>query len=102
MKPARFDYAAPDTVQEAVSLLAQNEFDEAKILAGGQSLMPLLNMRLARPTLLIDISGLEDLDYIREVDGGLAIGASVTKRMIEDSALIQARIPKNPCRDCQV
>jgi len=70
MKPARFDYVAPETAGEAVSLL--NDYEgEAKLLAGGQSLMPLLNMRLARPGLLVDLGRVAGLDYIRESGGGL-------------------------------
>ena len=68
MKPPRFDYADPKTVGEAVSLL-QAHPGEAKILAGGQSLMPLLNMRLARPAVLIDLHKVAELDYIRETEG---------------------------------
>jgi len=92
MKPPAFDYAAPATVGEAVSLLERHE-GEAKILAGGQSLMPLLNMRLARPGLLVDLGRVPGLDYIREVDGGLAIGAMTTQRTVERSPLVAARIP---------
>lgn len=92
MKPARFDYVAPETAGEAVSLLNAYE-GEAKILAGGQSLMPLLNMRLARPGLLVDLGRVAGLDYIRESGGGLAIGAMTTKRAVEQSALVQSRQP---------
>jgi CO/xanthine dehydrogenase FAD-binding subunit len=92
MKPPRFDYVDPKTVGEVVSLLAQHE-GEAKILAGGQSLMPLLNMRLARPSLLIDVNKLAMLDYIRETDGALAIGAMTRKRTVEQSALVTTRNP---------
>jgi carbon-monoxide dehydrogenase medium subunit len=92
MKPAPFDYVVPSTVGEAVSLLAERE-GEAKILAGGQSLMPLLTMRLARPEVLIDLIRLAELDYIRETKGGLAIGATTTKRAVEDSALVKSRLP---------
>jgi CO/xanthine dehydrogenase FAD-binding subunit len=92
MKPPRFEYAAPATVAEAVSLLQQHE-SEAKILAGGQSLMPLLNMRLTRPGLLIDLGRVAELRYLRETDGGLAIGAMTTKRTVEDSAMVKSRQP---------
>jgi CO/xanthine dehydrogenase FAD-binding subunit len=92
MKPARFDYVAPETAGEAVSLL--NDYEgEAKLLAGGQSLMPLLNMRLARPGLLVDLGRVAGLDYIRESEGGLAIGAMTTKREVERSALVESRQP---------
>ena len=92
MKPPSFDYAAPTTVPDAVALLAQNE-GESKILAGGQSLMPLLNMRLARPALLVDIARVDGLDYIRETDGCLAIGAMTRQRSVEHSDLVRSRYP---------
>jgi CO/xanthine dehydrogenase FAD-binding subunit len=92
MKPPSFEYAAPSTVGEAVSLLQQHG-SEAKILAGGQSLMPLLNMRFARPTALIDLRRVAELDTIREENGGLAIGAMTTKRAVERSAIIESRQP---------
>jgi len=92
MKPPSFEYAAPTTVAEAVSLLQQHT-GEAKILAGGQSLMPLLNMRFARPTALIDLRRAANLDGIREEGGGLAIGAMTTKRTIERSSLVKSRQP---------
>ena len=75
MKPAPFEYCAPTDLEEALDLLARYG-DEAKILAGGQSLMPLMNMRLARPRLLIDINRLPGLSHIsRSADGALTIGA---------------------------
>ena len=92
MKPASFDYFDPRTIEEAVSLLQQHE-GEAKILAGGQSLMPLLNMRLARPGVLIDLNRVDGLDYIRESNGWLAIGALTRQRAIERSQLVQTRQP---------
>jgi len=92
MKPPPFEYEAPSTVEEVVALLQQHD-GEAKILAGGQSLMPLLNMRFARPTALIDLGRLTDLDYIREENGTLAIGAMTTKRSIERSELVKSRQP---------
>jgi carbon-monoxide dehydrogenase medium subunit len=92
MKPPSFDYAAPKTVDEAVSLLTAHEGD-AKILAGGQSLMPLLNMRLARPGLLVDIARIDGLAEIREADGGLVIGAMTRQRAVEHSELVRSRFP---------
>lgn len=92
MKPPRFEYVDPKTVGEVVSLLQQHE-GEAKILAGGQSLMPLLNMRLARPGLLIDIGKISELNYIRATDSGIAVGAITTKRALEDSELVKSRQP---------
>ena len=73
MKPAPFRYLAADTVEEAVAALAEHG-DEAKVLAGGQSLVPLLNFRLARPERLIDINRLDPLAYVRADDGVLRIG----------------------------
>jgi len=92
MKPPSFEYEAPTTIQEVVALLQQHD-GEAKILAGGQSLMPLLNMRFARPTALIDLGRISDLDYIREEGGTLAIGAMTTKRTVERSELVKSRQP---------
>lgn len=93
MKPAPFEYAAPHTLREALAILADNDPDDVKILAGGQSLMPLLNMRLARPQLLLDLTRVEELDEIREIDGGIAIGAMTTKRAVEESRLVRERNP---------
>jgi carbon-monoxide dehydrogenase medium subunit len=92
MKPSSFDYVAPSTVGEAVSILEQHE-GEAKLLAGGQSLIPLLNMRLARPEVLVDLRRLAELDYIREADGGLAIGAMTSKGALERSSVVKDRQP---------
>jgi carbon-monoxide dehydrogenase medium subunit len=92
MKPAPFDYAAPSTLDEVVALLAEHD-GEAKLLAGGQSLVPLLNMRLARPSLVVDLGRVGGLDDIRDVEGGLAIGAMTTQRAVERSTLVAARQP---------
>jgi len=92
MKPAPFEYFDPRTVEEAVSLL-RDHGEDAKILAGGQSLMPLMNMRMARPEALIDLSRVTALDYIRETDGALAIGAMTSKRSVERSELVRSRQP---------
>lgn len=92
MKPARFAYHDPVTRDEVLTLLATYG-DEAKVLAGGQSLVPLLNMRLAQPAQLVDINRLTDLSYIREVDGGLAIGALTRQRDVERSPLVRERCP---------
>lgn len=92
MKPAPFEYADPHSLSDVVSLLDRHE-GEAKVLSGGQSLMPLLNMRLARPELLIDLAKVPDLDYIREVDGKLAIGAMTRQRSVEFSPLVRERYP---------
>ncbi len=92
MKPPSFDYAAPKTVDEAVSLLTQHE-GEAKLLAGGQSLMPLLNMRLARPGILVDLARVEGLEGIREDGGALTIGAMTRQRSVEHSEAVKHRHP---------
>jgi CO/xanthine dehydrogenase FAD-binding subunit len=93
MKPAAFEYFAPVELAEVLDLLAQYG-DEAKILAGGQSLMPLMNMRLARPHVVIDINQITDLAYITPgVDGALAIGALTRQRAIERSSIVHERNP---------
>lgn len=92
MKPAPFEYTAPYSVEEALSLLEQHG-DVGKILAGGQSLGPLLNMRLASPEVLIDINRLDELSYVRQSDGCLEIGALARQRTIERSTLIRQRWP---------
>ena len=92
MKPALFEYFAPTTVPEALSLLAE-QGEDVKILAGGQSLVPLMNMRLARPRVVVDINRIADLAYIREHDGGLAIGALTRQRAVEQSELCRTRAP---------
>ena len=85
MKPPPFAYHAPASVDEACELLATLE--DAKVLAGGQSLIPLLNFRLARPQHLVDINRVEGLDRIYERDGGLAVQALVRQAAVEDSEL---------------
>ncbi len=92
MKPPRFAYHDPTTRSEALALLDTYE-DEAKLLAGGQSLVPLLNMRLAQPAHLVDINRLPDLADIREEDGYLAIGALTRHRDIERSPLVRRCSP---------
>jgi len=87
MKPPRFDYLAPATVDEALRLLAQHG-DQAKVLAGGQSLIPLLSLRLLRPGHIVDLNELTGLDGIREEDGWLVIGGMTRQRAVEDSALV--------------
>ncbi|PLW69167.1 FAD binding domain-containing protein [Pseudohalioglobus lutimaris] len=95
MKPAPFDYYAPETLEDAVALLEKLEDDdvEAKILAGGQSLMPMLSLRMARPEALVDLGKIKSLDYIREEGGNISIGAMTSKRAVEDSALIREKQP---------
>jgi CO/xanthine dehydrogenase FAD-binding subunit len=92
VKPAPFHYAAPDTEEQALALLHAHG-GEAKLLAGGQSLVPLLNMRLARPSVIIDLNRLKTLDYIREDDGEIRIGAMTRQRTAERSAVVGRRLP---------
>jgi CO/xanthine dehydrogenase FAD-binding subunit len=92
LKPARFDYHAPATVEEAIALLTRYG-GEAKLLAGGQSLMPLMNFRLARPAALIDLNAIASLAYIREVDSQIRIGAMTRQRTIEFSPVVRRRLP---------
>ncbi len=82
MKPAPFDYVAPRTLEEAVVALARAGGD-AKVLAGGQSLIPLLNFRLARPSLLVDLNRIPELAYVESRDQGMAIGAMTRQATVE-------------------
>ena len=95
MKPAPFDYYAPETVAEAVELLEKLEGDDidAKILAGGQSLMPMLSLRMARPDALIDINKIDALKGIREEGDMIIIGAMTSKSDAEDSELLKEKQP---------
>ena len=90
MKPAKFEYKDPHSIEETLDLLKQYGWD-AKILAGGQSLVPMLNFRLASPEILVDINGLQDLDYVQEKDGMLAIGALTRQTTLEFSETVKAR-----------
>ena len=86
MKPAPFDHIPARSAAEALDALARHG-DEAKVLAGGQSLVPMLNMRLARPGVVVDINGAGELDYLRETQGTLAVGALVRQRKLERWAM---------------
>jgi aerobic carbon-monoxide dehydrogenase medium subunit len=92
MKPPRFDYLVPGTLDEALGLLAQHG-EEAKVLAGGQSLVPLLNFRLVRPAHIIDLNDIPGLDGIVVDEGRLAIGAMTRQRAAETSAVVRERCP---------
>jgi carbon-monoxide dehydrogenase medium subunit len=93
LKPAPFRYARPRDLADAVELLAAADHD-VKILAGGQSLVPMLNLRLVRPAVLIDLNGVAGLDHIaRSADGGLTIGALVRHAALADSAPVIERAP---------
>jgi aerobic carbon-monoxide dehydrogenase medium subunit len=91
MKPPPFSYHDPRTVADAVGLLGRLE--NAKLLAGGQSLMPMLNMRYVLPDHVIDLNRIEGLSYIREAGGAVEIGAMTRQRDLEFSGLIHARLP---------
>src|SRR5437762_8373583 len=95
MIPTEFDYVRAGTLDEAISLLAKNE--DAKILAGGHSLIPAMKLRLAAPPMLIDIGRIKDLSYIRE-NGQIRIGAMTTHYQIESSDLLKKICPLLP--DC--
>ena len=92
MKPASFDYIRIDSAEEACALLAEYG-DEARILAGGQSLVTVLNMRLAQPKRLLDISRTKQLDYTRIADGKLAIGAAATQASVEWREHLAREVP---------
>src|SRR5437762_7866031 len=92
MKPAKFEYHAPSTLDEAIALLVRYGGD-AKLLAGGQSLVPLLNFRLARPAALVDLNRITSLAYIREQDGQVRLGAMTRQRTIEFSPVVARRLP---------
>lgn len=92
MKPAPFRYYDPESVERALELLAE-QGDDAKVLAGGQSLVPMMNLRLARPACLIDLNRVSALSYLREEEGVLVIGAMTRQRTVETSELIGARNP---------
>jgi aerobic carbon-monoxide dehydrogenase medium subunit len=91
MIPPAFDYLAPETLPEAVQMLSQN--GDAKILAGGQSLIPMMRFRLAAPAVLVDLNRLNFLEYIREEDGLLKIGALTREATIDGSSLVRERYP---------
>ena len=97
MKPAPFAYVAPRSLEEALGLLARHA-DEGKVLAGGQSLLPVLNFRLAQPAVLIDLNGVGELEFLRlgavePGDGGLRMGALTRHRVLERDPAVAARAP---------
>jgi carbon-monoxide dehydrogenase medium subunit len=91
MIPSAFEYVAPTTLQEAISLLSTHK-DEAKVLAGGHSLLPMMKLRLAAPAYLIDLGRIPNLAYIRENGGRLQIGPMTTHFMVESSELLRQRL----------
>lgn len=92
MKPAPFEYFDPTNKEEVFKLLDKLG-DDAKLLAGGQSLLPMINFRLARPEFLIDINKLDELEFITEKNGYICMGALTRERSIEDSELIKSKVP---------
>ena len=91
MKPAAFEYHAPESVDDAVGLLSSHE--DAKVLAGGQSLVPMMSFRLARPSCIVDINGISGLDYIRCDGGALQIGANARQSAVGESSEVAAHAP---------
>lgn len=91
MIPAPFDYARAESVDQAIDLLSKNE--DAKIIAGGHSLLPLMRLRLARPAMLVDISRIHDLSYIREDGDRIAIGALTRHHDVANSEVLQQSCP---------
>jgi aerobic carbon-monoxide dehydrogenase medium subunit len=89
--PAPFDYEVAESVEHAVSLLGGRE--DAKLIAGGHSLLPAMKLRISRPSLLIDIAGLAELDYVREDGDWIAIGAVTRHKDVRDAALLQEHCP---------
>lgn len=92
MKPASFEYHAPATVDEALALLQANG-PEARVLAGGQSLIPMMNFRLAAPSVVVDLNRIPDLAYIKDEGKHVSIGAMTRQRTIEFSAVIADKLP---------
>jgi CO/xanthine dehydrogenase FAD-binding subunit len=92
MKPASFDYHAPTTVDEALALLQANGPD-SRLLAGGQSLVPMMNFRLAAPPVIVDLNRIPDLAYIEQRGDTVCIGAMTRQRAVEFSALVADRLP---------
>ncbi|MCA6121312.1 FAD binding domain-containing protein [Bradyrhizobium sp. WSM 1704] len=92
MKPAQFEYVSPSTIDAAIAALVASN-GEGKVLAGGQSLLPLLNFRMARPAVLVDLNGIEGLSYIEDRGDRIAIGALARHRELEHSPLIASKLP---------
>jgi CO/xanthine dehydrogenase FAD-binding subunit len=91
MKPASFEYARPADLDQACAMLAAG--DDARIIAGGQTLVPLMAMRLARPKRLIDIARIPDLAFVRHERDGIAIGATTRQCVLERDAVVRAAVP---------
>lgn len=91
MKPAKFDYHAPSTVDEAVALLGSSA--DARLLAGGQTLIPMMNFRLAAPSMIVDLNRISALDYIKDDGDTVRIGAMTRQRAIEFSPTVAEKLP---------
>lgn len=91
MKPAPFEYSRPADIDEACALLAAD--DGARVIAGGQTLVPLMAMRLARPSRLIDIARIPGLAYVRDEGGEIAVGATTKQHVIESDPVVRAKLP---------
>jgi carbon-monoxide dehydrogenase medium subunit len=92
MKPPKFRYFAPGSVEEALALLTEHA-DGGRVLAGGQSLVPLMNMRLTQPSVLVDINGIHELAYVKAWDGGLAIGTLTRDATLINDRMVAERLP---------
>ena len=92
MYPPKFEYFSPETLEDAIALLSKYG-EEASVLAGGQSLIPLMKLRLANPKYLIHLGGIQGLSTIEEQDGMISFGALTLHAEIEDSSLVKAKLP---------
>lgn len=92
MRPARFAYIAPTCAAEALEALARHG-DDARLLAGGQSFVPMMNLRIARPALIVDLNRCSDLFYLREDDGAVVVGAMQRQGAVEHDAIVRMRCP---------
>src|ERR1044071_5578964 len=92
MKPAPFEYHVSDSIEEVLFLL-HNYGSEAKLLAGGQSLVPAMNFRVVQPSVLIDLNRVKELDYVREDGKCMRVGAMTRERTLEFAPSIQQRLP---------
>ncbi len=92
MKPRPFDYVRPETVEEAIAVLAEHG-EEARVLAGGQTLLAMLNLRLVEPAVLVDITRIAELDVIREIDGKVEVGAAVTQNRLMAWPALSEKLP---------
>jgi carbon-monoxide dehydrogenase medium subunit len=92
MKPAPFEYYVPDSIEQALELLREHG-DQAKLLAGGQSLVPAMNFRVVQPSVLIDLNRVKEMDYVREDGKCMRVGAMTRERTLEFAPSIQQRLP---------